>query len=52
MSFGGGGSSSGITAHIHSTSTGEGSPLRMNRSTSTGPAIDINSVPHPIEVLL
>ena len=52
MSFGGGGGSSGITAHIQSTSTGEGGDLRANRSTSTGPAIDINSVPQPIEVLL
>ena len=49
--FGGGGSS-GITAHIHSTSSGEGGSLRMRNSTTTGTAMDINSTVYPIEVLL
>ena len=52
MSFGGGGGSSGITAHIHSTSSGEGGSLRMRNSTTTGTAMDINSTVYPIAVLL
>jgi hypothetical protein len=52
MSFGGGGGGGGITAHFHSTASGEGGALRMNNSTVTGTAIDMNSVAQPIEVLL
>jgi len=53
MSFGGGGSgASPITAHIHSTSAGEGGALRMNSSTTSGTAIQISGNNQPIEVLM
>ncbi len=53
MSFGGGGSgSSAITAHIHSTAAGEGGALKMDGSTATGTAINIDGTDQPIEVLL
>ncbi len=52
MSFGGGGGSSAITAHIHSTATGEGGALRARNSTTIGTAINIASTDRPIEVLM
>jgi len=52
MSFGGGGGSSGVTAHIHSTLSGEGGALRLRNSTTTGTAIDMSGQVQPIEVLM
>ena len=53
MSFGGGGQSSvGVTAHIHSTGAGEGGALKANNSTSTGTAIELSGTNQPIEVLM
>ena len=35
MGFGGGGGSSGVSAHVHNDQTGEGGSLKMVNGTST-----------------
>tara|TARA_R110000824_G_scaffold234059_1_gene422526 strand:+ start:315 stop:476 length:162 start_codon:yes stop_codon:yes gene_type:complete len=53
MSFGGGGGSTGVTAHLHNSQTGEGAPLQFNGNITTGSAVQFNSTQEvPIEVLL
>ena len=43
MSFGGGGSgSSPVTAHVHNAVSGEGGPLQMRSSTTTGTTVQFN----------
>ena len=43
MGFGGGGgSSSGVSAHKHNSQTGEGGPLQMRSSTTTGTTVQFN----------
>ena len=43
MSFGGGGGSSGgITAHKHNSQAGEGGPLQMKNSITTGSSMQVN----------
>ena len=43
MGFGGGGgAASGVSAHKHNAQTGEGGPLQMNNSTTTGSTFQIN----------
>lgn len=43
MSFGGGGGGSGsITAHKHNSQSGEGGPLQLRNSTTTGTTLQIN----------
>ena len=43
MGFGGGGgSSSGVSAHKHNAQVGEGGPLQMRQSTTTGTSLQIN----------
>lgn len=54
MSFGGGGgASTGVTAHLHNSQTGEGAPLQLNNSITTGSSIQINGGTElPMEALL
>jgi len=54
MSFGGGGgASTGVSAHLHNSQTGEGGPLQFNANTTTGSAVQFYSGQEiPIEVLL
>ena len=54
MSFGGGGGGSGgITAHKHTSQAGEGGPLQMKNSITTGTSLQINGgAEMPAEVLL
>lgn len=54
MSFGGGGgSSTGVTAHLHNSQTGEGGPLQLKNSITTGSSIQINGGTElPMEALL
>ena len=43
MSFGGGGGGSGgITAHKHNAQAGEGGPLQLTNSTTTGSTVQFN----------
>ena len=43
MSFGGGsGGSGGITAHKHNSQAGEGGPLQMKDSITTGTSVQFN----------
>lgn len=43
MSFGGGGGGSGgITAHKHNSQAGEGGPLQMKDSITTGTSVQFN----------
>ena len=43
MSFGGGGGGSGgITAHKHNAQEGEGGPLQLTNSTTTGSTVQFN----------
>ncbi len=35
MSFGGGGGSTGVSAHIHDSSAGEGGSLKLNNGANT-----------------
>ncbi len=54
MSFGGGGgASTGVSAHLHNGQTGEGGPLQLNNSITTGSSLQINGgTEMPLEVLL
>lgn len=54
MSFGGGGgASSGVTSHLHNSQTGEGGPLQLKNSITTGSSIQINGGTElPMEALL
>jgi len=43
MGFGGGGgSSSGVSAHKHNSQVGEGGPLQMRNSTTNGTTVQFN----------
>jgi len=43
MSFGGGGGgAAGITAHKHNSQSGEGGPLQMKDSITTGTSVQFN----------
>ena len=43
MSFGGGGgASTGVTAHLHNSQTGEGAPLQLRNSIVTGSSVQFN----------
>jgi len=43
LSFGGGGGGSGaITAHKHNSQSGEGGPLQMKNSITTGSSMQLN----------
>ncbi len=54
MSFGGGGSGTGaITAHRHNAQTGEGGPIQLRNSTTTGTTVQFNGGSEVVaEVLL
>lgn len=54
MSFGGGGGgSAGITAHKHNAQAGEGGPLQLKNSTTTGSSVQFNGGNEvPMEVML
>ena len=53
MSFGGGGGSSGVTAHRHNSQAGEGGPLQFRNSTTTGTTMQINGGTEiPMEIVL
>lgn len=55
MSFGGGGggAASGVSAHLHNSQTGEGGPLQLNNSITTGSSIQFNGGTElPLEVLV
>tara|TARA_Y100001963_G_C6553784_1_gene341036 strand:+ start:234 stop:398 length:165 start_codon:yes stop_codon:yes gene_type:complete len=54
MGFGGGGgSSSGVSAHKHNSQVGEGGPLQFRNNTTTGTSLQINGgAEMPAEVLL
>jgi len=43
LSFGGGGGGTGgITAHKHNSQSGEGGPLQLRNSTTTGSTVQFN----------
>lgn len=54
MSFGGGGgASSGVTAHLHNSQAGEGGPLQLKNSITTGSSIQFNGgIELPLEALV
>jgi len=54
LSFGGGGGgSSGITAHKHNSQAGEGGPLQLKQSVTTGSSVQFNGGTEvPMEVML
>jgi len=54
LSFGGGGGgSSGITAHKHNSQSGEGGPLQLKQSVTTGSSVQFNGGTEvPMEVML
>ncbi len=54
MGFGGGGgSSSGVSAHKHNSQVGEGGPLQLKNSITTGTSLQINGGTEiPAEALL
>lgn len=55
MSFGGGGGSSGVTAHVHNANAGQGGNLKMKQTDSnddTKFVISTGSTTYGIEVLL
>ena len=54
MSFGGGGGGSGgITAHKHNAQAGEGGPLQMKNSVTTGSSFQVNGGTElPLEAVL
>jgi len=54
MGFGGGGgAASGVSAHKHNSQTGEGGPLQMKNSITTGSSFQINGGTElPLEAVL
>ena len=53
MSFGGGGGSTGVSAHKHNSQTGEGGPLQLKQSITTGSSVQFNGGTEvPMEVML
>lgn len=42
MGFGGGGGSSGVSAHKHNSQTGEGGPLQLKNSITNGSSVQFN----------
>ena len=54
MGFGGGGgSSSGVSAHKHNSQTGEGGPLQFRNNITTGSSMQINGGTEiPLEAVL
>lgn len=52
---GGGGGSSGVSAHKHNGQSGEGGPLKFNNSITTGSSVTFattGGTEYPIEVIL
>lgn len=54
MGFGGGGgASSGVSAHKHNSQTGEGGPLQMRNDIVNGTSLQFNGgTEYPAEVLI
>lgn len=56
MSFGGGGgASTGVSAHLHNSQSGEGGPLKFNGNITTGSSVTFQSTgatEYPLEVVL
>lgn len=54
MGFGGGGgAASGVSAHKHNSQTGEGGPLQMKNSITTGSSFQVNGGTElPLEAVL